>query len=83
MLPESVAIETIRPSAFFTPFSRSRNSPRRTGTPFSASHAANTRSATCGSNVHIVCSAWTIAFVPCPPALKSSIRSQRQADGSW
>ena len=76
--PLSMRIVAMRPAAFSTPPGpRSRRSPYTTSTPASSSQSRYTRSATCGSNVHISGSG-AAPFLRC--LSKSSRRSRVQAE---
>src|SRR5262249_14984609 len=55
----------MRAPLLFTPFLRSSHSSRCTGMRYSLINSSKTRSATCGSKIHIVRCSPSIAGVPC------------------
>ena len=81
---ESVATvvrDVMRAPSFLTPLARSSHSSRARGTWCSRTRSSNTRSATCGSKIHIVRCAPSTAGVPWPLPPYCSRSCQRHASG--
>jgi hypothetical protein len=81
VLPSSVVMDETRAPSFFTPLARSSHASRTTGTWCSRTRSSNTRSATCGSKIHIVRCAPSMAGVPWPLPPYSSRFCHFQASG--